>query len=144
MKTIEVVAAIIRNNGEILCMQRDVNKLTYLSCKYEFPGGKIEPGETRTEALQREILEEMGIRISVDENHHFLSIDHTYPDFRIIMHSFICNVENKEFERKEHMNHQWLPPHQLRELDWAAADQPIVEKLVKCCGLRDLRDDQIG
>ncbi len=130
MKTIEVVAAIIKNNDEILCMQRDVNKLPYLSYKYEFPGGKIEPGESRTEALQREILEEMGIEISVGEDQYFLSIDHTYPDFRIIMHSFICDVEKKEFDRKEHKNHQWLEAHRLRELDWAAADIPIVEKLM--------------
>ncbi|WP_269849329.1 NUDIX domain-containing protein [Methanosarcina horonobensis] len=71
MKHIEVVAGIIIYEDRILCMQRDANKYDYLSYKYEFPGGKVEPGETNSQALMRELLEEMGIEIKVSENDFF-------------------------------------------------------------------------
>lgn len=127
MKTIEVVAAIIINNNKILCVQRGDNKREYIAFKYEFPGGKVEIGETREEALVREIKEELGIEITILEE--FLTVDHTYPDFNVIMHSFICGCENSEVQLSEHVALQWLPKKELFTLDWAAADIPIVQKL---------------
>ncbi|AKB77701.1 Mutator mutT protein (7,8-dihydro-8-oxoguanine-triphosphatase) [Methanosarcina horonobensis HB-1 = JCM 15518] len=130
MKHIEVVAGIIIYEDRILCMQRDANKYDYLSYKYEFPGGKVEPGETNSQALMRELLEEMGIEIKVSENDFFMTVIHQYPDFKITMHSYICRVSSSEFVRKEHINHVWLKRLDLDKLDWAPADQPIVKKLM--------------
>lgn len=130
MKTIEVVAAIIVYKNEILCMQRDKNRYEYLSYKYEFPGGKIEPGESRVDALKRELKEEMDINVVIENEDFFLTVQHQYPDFEIIMHSYVCRVNNKNFVRKEHIDHKWLTQSNLNTLDWAPADLPIVNRLM--------------
>ncbi len=130
MKTIEVVAAVIIYDKEILCMQRGENQHEYLSHKYEFPGGKVEPGESCVDALKRELKEEMDIEVNIEEKNFFLTVQHQYPDFGIIMHSYICNVNKKEFVRKEHADHVWLTKDKLLTLDWAAADIPIVKQIV--------------
>jgi 8-oxo-dGTP diphosphatase len=129
MKHLEVVAAIIMNNNEILCMQRDLGKYDYVSYKYEFPGGKLEIGESQVQALMRELSEEMDLQITITQNDFFITVEHTYPDFSITMHSYICYVDNRTFTRKEHISHTWLKADSLTTLDWAAADLPIVEKL---------------
>lgn len=128
MKKIEVVAAIIISENEILCVQRGESKLPYISKKYEFPGGKMEEGETRNQAIQREILEELNLNINVASE--YLTVEHTYPDFHITMHSLICSVENRNLTLSEHIDFKWLPKEELEVLDWAAADVPIVEKLM--------------
>lgn len=130
MKHYEVVAAIIIDKNEILCMQRNKSNYSYTSYKYEFPGGKIEKGETHIEALKREIQEEMLLDVNVTEKDFFLTVEHEYPDFSIKMHSYICHVANRKFVRKEHINHVWLHSKDLAKLDWAAADIPIVQKLM--------------
>ena len=131
MKRIEVVAAIIINNSKILCMQRGKSEQRYISYKYELPGGKIESGETKTGALKREIYEEMNISVEVADEDLFMTVDHTYPDFALTMHSYICHVDSQDFVRKEHVNHKWVKPEDLNTLDWAEADFPIVKKLME-------------
>jgi len=131
MKKIEVVAAIIKHNNEILCVQRPESKLKYISKKFEFPGGKIEEKETREEALERELIEELNLKVTIKEL--FLSNTHEYPDFELTMHSFICEVKTKELQLNEHISKQWLLIENMDKLDWAAADIPIVQKL-KCNG----------
>lgn len=131
MKHYEVVAAVIIDNNEILCMQRNKSKYEYTSYKYEFPGGKIENGETHIQALKRELQEEMSLNVEVGDNDFFLTVDHQYPDFSIKMHSYICHVSSRKFVRKEHINHIWLKPKDLSRLDWAAADMPIVQKIME-------------
>lgn len=128
MKHIEVVAAIIINEKKILCVQRGENKLTYISKKYEFPGGKMEVGETKEETIKREILEELKMLIEVKDE--FLTVTHEYPDFILTMHSFICNCIDPKVTLTEHINFKWLHKNELPHLDWAAADIPIVEKLI--------------
>jgi 8-oxo-dGTP diphosphatase len=133
-KQIEVVAAIIEHNGETLCVQRGESKLDYISHKWEFPGGKIETGETAEQALRREIQEELKIAIEVREL--VLTTDHEYPDFHIRIHGFRCGIVSdaspSDLERTEHIADRWLgtSDQAFKELDWAAADIPIVEILV--------------
>ena len=131
MKHLEVVAAIIKYEDLILCMQRPVGKFEYVSLKYEFPGGKVEPGESNSEALMRELREEMAMTTSIMEDDFFMTVTHQYPDFEITMHSFLCSVESQEFIRKKHVDHRWLPVDKLDTLDWAPADQPIVKALME-------------
>ncbi len=127
MKTIEVVAAIIIENDKILCTKRNFSKFDYISYKWEFPGGKIEKGETEEEALKREVIEELDLKIFQLEK--FLTVDHTYPDFRLIMHSYKAHCNNEEPHLKEHIDYKWLSKDELDNLDWAKADIPIVDKL---------------
>lgn len=124
-----VTAAILIESGEILCMQRQKSKYDYVSFKYEFPGGKVEAGESNEEALMRELQEEMGIDITVNPDHFFMTIHHEYPDFSITMHTYLCPVSDRTFTRKEHANHVWLKPDELDKLDWTPADFPIIQKL---------------
>ena len=128
MKRIEVVAAIIISENKILCVQRGENKYNYISKKYEFPGGKIENGESKEEAIKREIYEEL--RMKIRELKEFVTVYHEYPDFQLTMHSYICTCEDCFLELTEHIDFQWLDINELRGLDWAAADIPIVEKLM--------------
>jgi len=129
MKEIEVVAAIIIDDNKILCVQRNINKYDYISKKYEFPGGKIEPGETEVNALIREIKEELCMDVLVQTK--FMTITHEYPDFKLTMHSYICAVEDAKLTLTEHVDFKWLDKNELKKLDWAAADVPIVLKLQK-------------
>ena len=128
-KKVEVVAAIIKHNDKILCVQRGENKLDYISKKYEFPGGKIEEGETREQTVVREIQEELKMDISTNED--FLTVEHEYPDFFLTMHSFICSCENPTVHLTEHIDYKWLSISEMEALDWAAADIPIVDKLIQ-------------
>jgi 8-oxo-dGTP diphosphatase len=129
MKHYEVVAAIIIHQDKILCVQRGPSKYEYISHKFEFPGGKIEPNETPQNALSREILEELNMQIDVGQ--FFLTVDHQYPDFRITMHSFLCKASSPEIHLSEHVSFQWLTKDKLENLDWAAADVPIVNQLLQ-------------
>lgn len=129
MKKVEVVAAIIKHKDKILCVQRAQNKLDYISEKFEFPGGKIEKGESNKEALKRELIEELNfIPSKVDDL--FLTVIHKYPDFELTMHSFICYSDSKIIQLNEHISSEWLTINNLDSLDWAEADIPIVNKLM--------------
>ena len=128
MKKIEVVAAIIYFENEILCVQRPISKLSYISEKFEFPGGKIENGESKVDALKREILEELNITLNIKS--FFMTVLHEYPDFELTMHSYLCEVDTKEIVLNENISLKWLNIKDLKKLDWAAADIPIVDKLI--------------
>ena len=129
MKHVEVVAAIIINNDKILCVQRSPSKFSYISMKYEFPGGKVEANESNENALKREIKEELHMEIDVRK--HFHTVQHQYPDFSITMYSFICSCAHSTLKLEVHVDYKWLAVDELSALDWAAADIPIVEKLME-------------
>ena len=95
----------------------------------EFPGGKVEEGETKESALIREIREELDIDIQITKE--FITVDHEYPDFKLTMHSFLCTSDSRELDLKEHVAFQWLSKKDLINLDWAAADVPIVKQLIE-------------
>ena len=123
-----VSAAIIVENKKILCVQRNKGKYDYISYKYEFPGGKLEVGENEEDALKREISEELNLEIDVAEK--FLVVTHEYLDFNLTMHSYLCKANTEKLVLKEHIDAKWLHKNELIELDWAAADLPIVSKLI--------------
>ena len=127
MKEISVVAAIIKHNNKILCVQRGDNKYNYISKKFEFPGGKIEEGETLEETIIREVREELLMNVKTEKP--FITVEHQYPDFFITMYSFICSCEDPAVHLTEHIAYKWLAPSELEDLDWAAADIPMVKKL---------------
>ena len=129
MKHYEVVAAVIVYDNKILCMQRDKAKYDYTSYKFEFPGGKVESGEENHKALERELKEELDMNVNISAEDYLLTVNYTYPDFAITMHSYLCKVEEPEFVLKEHISFKWLAVNELDTLDWAEADKPIVEFL---------------
>ncbi len=126
-KQIEVVAAVLMNGGQFLAVQRGESQLSYVSKKWEFPGGKVEAGETLVAAITRELEEEL--RIIIAEPQFLLTVEHSYPDFDITMHCFVVDVPTRELELTEHLDFRWLNKDQLWDLDWAAADVPAVEML---------------
>lgn len=123
-----VSAAIILESKKILCVQRNESKFDYISFKFEFPGGKLEEGENEKGALIREINEELNLEIEVLEK--FLTVSHEYLDFSLTMHSYLCKANTEKLVLKEHVDAKWLYKDELDKLDWAAADLPIVTKLI--------------
>ena len=128
-KTIEVVAAVIFREGKVLCVQRADHEREYISLKWEFPGGKVEFDESREEALVREIREELSVDIEVSE--FLMTVEHTYPDFHLTMHVFKCVLDQGEITLNEHVALKWLSIDELDQLDWAAADIPVVKSLMQ-------------
>lgn len=124
-KNIYVVGAVIVEEGKILCAQRGPTKT--LAYKWEFPGGKIDEGETPEEALKREIMEEMECSIEVGNK-----VEHTVYeyDFGIVhLTTYLCHVIKGNPVLTEHVDVKWLKPNELSKLDWAPADIPAIEKL---------------
>ncbi|MDC5703456.1 (deoxy)nucleoside triphosphate pyrophosphohydrolase [Vibrio europaeus] len=127
-KHIEVVAAVLKCQGLFLAVQRAESSLPYTSKKWEFPGGKVEQGESLDNAIKRELIEELDIVI--DKPQFFITVEHSYPDFDITMHCFICELESDHIELKEHIDQRWLIRDDLMSVDWAQADIPAVQKLM--------------
>ncbi|MDV7588913.1 (deoxy)nucleoside triphosphate pyrophosphohydrolase [Acinetobacter baumannii] len=123
-----MAAAVIKKDDLYLCARRKENKYKYLSKKFEFPGGKVESGETLQEALVREIYEELGVKVCI--NNELKKVQHEYPDFKVEITFFSCNfVGNYQYVNFDHEEIIWLPAAELALLDWAAADLPIVDLL---------------
>ena len=129
MKHYNVVAAVVCHKDQFLCMQRGKTKFEYTSFKFEFPGGKIEPGETPQEALHRELLEEMNYDVHVGRE--LVTVEHAYPDFSITMTAFLCTADSTDFVMNEHVASAWKTKEELVQLDWAAADVDIVKALTE-------------
>ena len=123
-KHYNVVAAVIEVGGRVLCMQRGVTRYSYTSHLWEFPGGKIEPGETPEQALHRELLEEMNMDVEVHEL--LATVTHDYPDFTITLAAYRCTAADRDFVMREHAASRWLPWNELPSLDWCAADARLI------------------
>ena len=123
----EVVCGILEDDtGRILAAQRPAGK--HLEGCWEFPGGKIESGESAEGALVRELREELGVKVSVHEK---LTIStHTYEPFTIRLHPFLVRIDEGEAVAREHEAIRWIPLEGMRELRWAPADLPIVEEIL--------------
>ncbi len=121
MKTIKVVAAIIVENGKIFATQRGYGEF---KGGWEFPGGKVEPGETPEEALKREIKEELDTEIEVIEL--FDTVEYDYPDFHLSMDCYICKILSGDLVLKEHKASAWVTKDTIRNLDWLPADRDLI------------------
>ena len=126
MKTINVVAAIIIHNKTVFATQRGYGQF---KDGWEFPGGKVEPGEKAEEALVREIKEELDTEIKVGEL--IDTVEYDYPEFHLSMKCFLCTVVSGKFVLKEHEAARWLNKDQLWSVDWLPADLTLVQKIVE-------------
>ena len=126
-KIINVVAAVIIKGNKILCTQRGNTK--YLAYKWEFPGGKVEPGEQLKDALIREIKEELGCNISIKK--YLLTKEHNYDFGTVKINAFLCQLIDNDPICLEHNKICWLDSSEFNNLDWADADLPIVSYLQK-------------
>ena len=125
-KTIEVVAAIIRKGEKIFATQRGYGDFKDW---WEFPGGKMEPGETPEEALVREIREELDAEISVDKFLHTVEWD--YPQFHLTMHCFMASLLNEALQLNEHEAARWLGKDELHSVHWLPADTMLLPIIVE-------------
>lgn len=125
MKQIEVVAAVIVRDGKILAAQRGYGKWKGY---WEFPGGKIEPGETPPQALAREIREELAIGITIDRL--LDTVEYDYPDFHLTMHCYISHISPEtDPQQLEHLALRWLAARDLPQLRWLPADITLIRSL---------------
>ncbi len=125
MKHIHVAAAImIENDRVFIAKRKDAGEL---ALKWEFPGGKIEEGESGEAAVIREIREELGVDIEVEG--HFVSVSHTYSTFSLTMEGYLARITKGVIFLSEHVDSGWVSSEELDAFDWAAADIPIMEKL---------------
>ena len=125
MKQIEVVAAIIHDTeGRIFATQRGSGDWKDW---WEFPGGKIEEGETTEEALKREIREELSAEIAVDEL--LCTVEYDYPKFHLTMHCYLCSLQSETMHLNEHEAAKWLPKDKLDSVRWLPADLDVIERI---------------
>lgn len=124
MKAIEVVAAIIQNEDKIFATQRGYGDFKDF---WEFPGGKMEAGETPQQALVREIREELDTEVEVGEL--IQTVEYDYPQFHLTMHCYLCTVVSGKLVLKEHEDARWLTKDELDSVNWLPADEGVVERL---------------
>lgn len=125
MKTIEVVAAIIIKNKHVLATQRGYGEWQGW---WEFPGGKIESGESPQAALKREIKEELDADIYIGDL--LQTVEWDYPTFHLIMHCYVCSLESESLHLKEHEASVWLTKESIDSVKWLPADTIIQEKII--------------
>ena len=126
MKIIEVVAAIIVEKDKVLVTQRGYGEF---KDGWEFPGGKVELGETLEGALKREIKEELDIEIEIDT--YIDTVEYDYPQFHLTMHCYKCRILDGQLMLKEHEASKWVSQDELNEIDWLAVDRIVVERMRK-------------
>ena len=125
MKQIEVVAAVIRRGDKIFATQRGYGDF---KARWEFPGGKMEPGETPQEALEREIREELCAEIEIDS--YIDTVEWDYPAFHLTLHCFMCSLRSEALHLNEHEAARWLSANEMEALDWLPADRDLLPKLI--------------
>lgn len=136
MKTIKVTAAIIIHNNRVFATQRGYGEF---KDGWEFPGGKVEEGETSRTALVREIREELDPEIAVGEL--FDTVEYDYPAFHLSMDCFLCKVVSGKLVLKEHEDARWLSREQLDSVDWLPADIGLIRKLAEYLQRREKKQD---
>lgn len=130
-KHIQVAAALLFHQGKIFATKRGASPYAYVAHKYEFPGGKIEQGESGDVAVKRELLEELNMQVKVGGL--YASHTHEYPDFIITLWLYECEMLS-DFVLKEHESYAWIAPADLKEEEWAPADADILGTLKRVFG----------
>lgn len=130
-KQINVAAALLFEKGKIFAAKRGDSPYPYVAHKYEFPGGKIERGESGEEAVKRELFEELNMQVEV--GNLYAKHTHEYPDFIIHLSVYECEIRS-EFLLKEHESYAWIKPADLQAEEWAPADADIIESLKRIFG----------
>lgn len=125
MKCIEVVAAIIQNDNQYLATQRGYGEFEGM---WEFSGGKMEAGESKDDALIREIKEELDVEVTIDK--FLCTVDYDYPNFHLTMHCFLCSVDG-DIKLLEHKSAKWLKKEELNDVEWLPADIVVINLLTK-------------
>ena len=128
-KHLNVVCAVIHDDDKILCTQRLRKGPNYIAEHWEFPGGKVNEGESDHEALRREILEEMDWNIYVGAK--LGSVEYDYPDFSICLTAYDCIAHDNDFKLLAHIDSCWLKPEEFSRLDWTEADAALIKQLWK-------------
>lgn len=128
-KHLNIVCAVIHHGDKILCTQRLRKGPNYIAEHWEFPGGKVNEGESDHEALRREILEEMDWNIYVGAK--LGSVEYDYPDFSISLTAYNCMAHDNDFKLLAHIDSCWLKPEEFSKLDWAEADAALIKQLWK-------------
>lgn len=126
MRKIEVVAAVLVRDGRVFATQRGYGEF---KDKWEFPGGKVEAGESREEALRREIREELDAEIAVGKL--LCTVEYDYPAFHLTMHCYLCSVVSGTLVLKEHESARWLSADGLESVDWLPADMQVIPLIRK-------------
>ena len=124
MKTIQVVAAIIIKDQQVFATQRGYGEWKGM---WEFPGGKMEPGETEEQAIVREIREELEVEIAVERK--VCTVEYDYPQFHLRMHCFWCSIAQGVPQLKEHQSARWLAKEEWESVEWLPADVEVLEQL---------------
>ena len=124
MKKIEVVAAILHRDGAYFATQCGYGEFEGM---WEFPGGKIEPGESPEVALKREIQEELGVDIIIENL--LCTTEYDYTSFHLTMHCYLCSVKSGDIELREHKSACWLRPEELGSVEWLPADKDVISQL---------------
>ena len=125
MKTIEVVAAIIKKDDKIFITKRSYGEFIDM---WEFPGGKVEVGETQEEALIREIKEEL--ELDITNLNYLTTVEYDYPSFHLIMHCFICEICGGKLSLNAHNDVKWVSLEELPHQNWIPADVQVVEEIL--------------
>ena len=127
-RTIRVVAALLqREDGKVLITQR--RPQAFMPLKWEFPGGKVEPGESDQQALARELKEELDIEVEVGQ--HFMGLKHAYPGFEVDFQVYSCSIISGDLRKVAVNDYRWVAVSQLETYEFPPADQPTVEQLLK-------------
>lgn len=129
MKTVEVSAAVILEHGRLFATQRGYGPY---KDSWEFPGGKLEPGESAEDALEREIREELDAQIEVGRL--IRTVEYDYPTFHLTMHCFLCAVRSGTLKLKEHEDAKWLRTDELYAVDWLPADLIVLPDIQALMG----------
>lgn len=126
MKIVKVVAAIIRDNDRVYATQRGYGEF---QGGWEFPGGKVEAGETSIEALRREIFEELEVKIEVGDEDYIETIEYDYPTFHLSMDCYFAKIVSGKIVLTEHSDARWLEKDELYSVEWLPADIGLIEKV---------------
>ncbi len=130
-KHINVAGALLFEKGKILATKRGDSPYAYVAHKYEFPGGKIEEGETGEDAIKRELLEELSMQVEV--NSLYATETFEYPDFSITLSIYDC-TRKSNFTLNEHESFAWIAPKDLKAEEWAPVDREIIENIKRVFG----------